>query len=607
MTGQVGATQANERDGEQSRYAPREVMARHSADGSMVLTACVAPPEVEGNIVDYLERWAFERPDRIFLAQRAEDRSWESVTYGDAWRRVQAIAQGLIDLGLQPGRAVMILSPASIEHALVMLAAMLIGAPAVPTSPAYSLLPEARPRLKEIVALIEPAIVFAQSEGPFREALDETGLAETPLLTVKGGELSGSLAQFYGLLPTGEVARRRATVSGDTIGKILFTSGSTGSPKGVINTQTMLCHAVCSTCGLVPDSPDGPIFVDWMPWHHTMGGNAVLHGTLRTGGTFYIDDGRPLPGMFAKTLENLRDGRPTMFQSVPAAYGLLVDALERDEALCIAFFSRLERMLYAGASLPSDIWGRMQALAVRTRGTQVDFGSALGTTETGPGITVTHWASNGQGEIGLPVAGAEVKLLPVEEKFEIRVRGPMVTPGYYGRPDLTDAAFDAEGFYKTGDLVELVDRANLALGLRFAGRLSENFKLANGSWVATGELRLAVINACQPLMGDIVLAGVDRDDVRALVWPSPGVDVSDADAVAACTAAIADRLTAYNARHHGPTHRIAAFRVMTDPPSMGAGEITDKGYINQRGVLSTRAAEVEKLYAADAIPGTHRL
>ncbi len=578
--------------GGHSGYAPREVLVRHGTDGSLVLQCCQPLTGVETNIVNYLERWASAAPDRVFLAQRSTDRSWETATYAEAWRRVQGIAEGLIDAGHDAARAVMILSPASIEHGLLMLAAMLIGAPVVPVSPAYSLLPEARPRLHEIAALIRPAFVFVQANAPYAAVRDTPGLGGAKWLT------PAALADWYGLEATGAVAARRAAIAGDTIAKILFTSGSTGAPKGVINTQSMLCHAIVSTSALIPDPAAGTVFVDWMPWHHTMGGNSVVHGTLRSGGTLYIDDGKPSPGQFERTIENLRDGRPTVMQSVPAAYSLLIAALERDDDLRIAFFSRMERLIYAGASLPSDLWDRMQALAVRTRGRQIDFGSALGTTETGPGITVTHWASEGNGEVGLPVAGVEIKLLPVEDRYELRVRGPNVTPGYFGRPDLTASAFDEDGFYRTGDLVQLVDAARPALGLKFAGRLSENFKLASGSWVATGELRLAVLEACRPLIGDVVLAGADRDDVRAMLWPAPGIDLAASGGLATLTEQVAARLAAFNARRHGATQRIAAFRILTDPPSIGAGETTDKGYVNQRGVLARRASLVDDLYAA---------
>lgn len=578
------------------RYPAREVIALHRADGTMVLRSCIALEGVRHNIVDYLEDHARDTPDRVFLAQRSVTREWETLTYADAWARVPAIAQGLIDAGLIPGQMIAILSGASIEHALVMLAGMLIGAPVVPVSPNYSLLPDARPRLEEIVATVEPALVFVQAEAPFAAIRDLPGLADRPWLSVAGGPRSAALADWYALAPGAEVWRRRDAVTADTIGKILFTSGSTGSPKGVVNTQRMLCSAVAAAGTMLHSDTPG-VQVDWMPWHHTMGGNTVLHGTLHIGGSLYIDDGRPTPDLFVRTLDNLRDVSPTMMQNVPAAYALLVAALERDDALCATFFGGIERMIYAGASLPQDVWERMQALALRTTGRPVSFGSGYGTTETGPGVTITHWASDGKGEIGLPLAGMEIKLLPVEDRYEIRVRGANVTPGYYRQPALTAQAFDEEGFYRIGDLVQFVDRTNPAAGLRFAGRLSENFKLTSGSWVATGELRLAVLEACRPLITDLVLGGADRDDVRIMAWPAPGTDRET------LVAALTDRLRGFNARGGGATHRVAAFRLLDEPPSIGAGETTDKGYVNQRGVLRQRALLVDDLYAATPGPG----
>ena len=583
------------------RYAPREVLAHYRADDCIILRSCVPLGDTERNIVNYLDYWAEHAPSRGFLAQRSADRSWDMVTYGEAWQRVQGIAQGLIDAGVGTERPILILSGASIEHALLMLAAMLVGTPVAPVSPSYSLLPDARSKLVDIVDLTEPEMVFVQSEAPFAPVRDLPGLASARWICAGDGERARSLADWYALEAGSAVAERRAAVTPDTIGKILFTSGSTGKPKGVINSQRMLCNAICSTVGLVLDGDEPPVYIDWMPWHHTMGGNAVLHGTLRTGGTFYIDDGRPTPELFGRTLENIRDVRPTMLQSVPAAFVMMVTALEKDAGLREAFFSRVDRLISAGASLPQDIWHRMQTLAIQTRGRQVDFGSAFGTTETGPGVSITHWPSQGSGEIGLPVAGAEIKLLPVDDRYEIRVRGPNVMPGYYRQPELTAAAFDEEGFYRTGDLVMFVDPANPAAGLRFGGRLSENFKLANGSWVATGELRLAVLEACSPLVGDLVLAGADREDVRAMLWPGPGQTLDADKDWADLASKIAGRLAAFNGRHSGATHRIAAFRMLREPPSMGSGETTDKGYINQRGVLARRAALVDALYSpADA-------
>lgn len=406
------------------------------------------------------------------------------------------------------------------------------------------------------------------------------------------------------------MAAARRKVQASTVAKILFTSGSTGSPKGVLNTHGMLCSAVQAS-GLVVSSEQVPVGLDWLPWHHTVGGNATLHGILREGGTLYIDDGRPTPAEFHKTIANIREVRPTSLLSVPSALQMLADALEADDELRLAFFSRLRRMNYAGASLPQEVWNRMQALAVRTLGHQIAFGAGYGTTETGPGISITHWPSEGGGEIGLPLPGLTVKLVPFEDRYEVRARGPNVTPGYLHRPDLTAAAFDEENFYRVGDLVQFANPERPEDGLRFAGRLSENFKLSNGSWVATGDLRLALVEACQPLLTDLVIAGPDRDDIRLLVWVHPaerqraGASAEGElapPAYAPIAARVAERLRAHNRQAGGPTHRVAAFRILHMPASIGAGETTDKGYVNQRGVLACRAALVAELYSASPGP-----
>jgi feruloyl-CoA synthase len=362
---------------------------------------------------------------------------------------------------------------------------------------------------------------------------------------------------------------------------------------------------------------DPPVLLDWLPWHHTMGGNANLNGVLQVGGTLYIDDGRPTTvEAFQKTLDNIHEIKPTSLLSVPAALQMLVHALETDDGLRRAFFSRMARLVYAGATLSQDICDRLQAMAVESTGREILFGSGYGTTETGPGISVTHWASQGGGEIGLPVPGLTIKLVPFEDRYEVRVKGANVTPGYLRAPELTESAFDEEGYHRVGDLVQFIDPANPAGGLRFAGRLSENFKLTNGSWVATGELRLAVLEACRPFASDLVIAGQDRDDIRLMIWVSPqerqrlGAPAEgpiEAVHYRTLAGAITERLQAFNDNQGGKTHRIAAFRILHEAPSLGAGETTDKGYVNQRGVLQNRAELTEDLYALHPGPEVVRL
>lgn len=598
------------------RFAPKEVQVQRRGDGSILLSSPIELNGCAGNIVDYLEMWAAAEPERVFLAQRAAGGGWQTLDYAQAWQQVQAVAQALLDSGLTPQTPIAILSGASLDHAVLTLAGMLAGIPVAPISPNYTLLPPALPRLQEIAELLQPGLVFVEDAARFAPARALPQLAGARWLCAQGGGTGmQTIASLHGTRPGPGLRAARQAVQPDSVAKVLFTSGSTGSPKGVLNTHGMLCAAV-QAAGLLVVSDQVPVILDWLPWHHTVGGNATLHGVLREGGSLFIDDGRPTPTDFFRTVENIRQVRPTSMLSVPSAIQMLADMMDTDDDLRLAFFSRLRRLGYAGASLPQEVWNRIQALAVRTIGTQIAFTAGYGTTETGPGISTTHWASPGGGEIGLPFPGLTIKLVPFEDRYEIRVKGPNVTPGYLRRPDLTAAAFDDESFYRVGDLVQFAHPERPEDGLRFAGRLAENFKLSNGSWVATGELRLAVIQACQPMVTDLVIAAPDRDDIRLMVWVHPaerqraGAPVEGQMAPEAY-AALADRLAgllrSYNQGAGGNTHRIAAFRILHTAASIGAGETTDKGYVNQRGVLACRAALVDELYSSHPGPEVVRL
>lgn len=598
------------------RFAPKELQVQRRADGTLLLRSPIPLTGCGNNIVDYLEQWAAEAPERVFLAQRVPGGAWQTLSYAQAWQQVQAVAQALLDAGLTADTPIAILSGASLDHAVLTFAGMLVGIPVAPISPNYTLLPPARPRLEEIAELLQPGLVFVEDAVRFAAARSLPRLAAARWWCVQAGDTGmQTIESLHGTRPGAALTAARRAVRPDTVAKILFTSGSTGSPKGVLNTQGMLCACV-QAVGLLAVSEQLPVILDWLPWHHTVGGNATLHGVLREGGSLYIDDGRPTPSDFARTVENLRQVRPTSMLSVPSAIQMLADMMETDDELRLAFFSRLRRMSYAGASLPQEVWHRIQALAVRTLGMQIAFGAGYGTTETGPGISTTHWPSQGGGEIGLPIPGLTVKLVPFEDRYEIRVKGPSVTPGYLRRPDLTAAAFDEEQFYRVGDLVLFANPERPEDGLRFAGRLSENFKLSNGSWVANGELRLAIIQACQPIVTDVVIAAPDRDDIRLMLWAHPA-ERARAGAAAegtiapAAYALLAERLAGllrtYNLGAGGNTHRIAAFRILHTAASIGAGETTDKGYVNQRGVLACRAALVDEMYSARPGPEVIRL
>ena len=581
------------------QFAPREVDVRYRADGSILLRSPIALDGCRRHICDYLEHWATSAPDRTFLAQRGPDRDWRRLSYADAWRRARAVGQRLLENGLDRDRPVAILTGNSIEHAVMTFGAMTAGIPAAPISPAYSS-SSGLARLAEVVDLLRPGMVFVQSATSLTAARALPGLATVPWVSADGGAGTAALSAFEAVDRCDLIDRAFASHDGDSVGKILFTSGSTGSPKGVPNTQRMLCSSIRSASLLFP-ADAAPVVVDWMPWHHTMGGNSTLHTILRDGGTMYIDDGRPVPGLFQPTIDNLTEIATTLVLNVPAGFQMLVPALEADDALRERFFERLERITFAGASLAADTFARLQRAAVRTTGSPIPILSGYGTTETAPGISVTHWPSEGKGELGLPGPGCEIKLVPAGDRFEIRVRGPNVFAGYLGRPDLTAQVFDDEGYYCVGDAVRFMDPADPSRGLAFAGRLSENFKLSNGTWVLTGDLRSAVI-ASAPGIADAVVAGHDREDVRLLVWLAPDLiermraQHGPEASIDAAVAQVRSAIERYNIENRGATRRIAAFRIVAEPPSMAAGEITDKGYINQRAVLATRRELVEALF-----------
>jgi feruloyl-CoA synthase len=583
-------------------FAPRAVDISYRADGTLILRSPIALGTYRRHLGEYLEQWAAEAPDRTFLAKRGCDDQWVRLSYGTAWQRSRAIGQALLDHGLEQTRPIAILTGNSLEHALLTFAGMLAAAPVAPISPAYGLHPDGLDRLAEIAALLQPAVVFVQSTKGLDAARKLPGLRDAEWVSVEPDPMATPFTSLEATAPRTAIDVAFRSGSPDDVAKILFTSGSTGSPKGVPQTQRMLCSSL-HAASLLSDAHEPPVMVDWMPWHHTMGGNNTLLGVLRDGGTLYIDDGRPTPELFGRTIRNLREISITSGGNVPAGLRMLVEAMEHDDQLRTTYFAKVRRIGYAGASLPRDVWERLQALALRTTGRALAITSGYGTTETAPGIATTHWPSEGKGELGLPIPGVEVKLVPLGDRYEVRARGANVMPGYLGRPDLTAAAFDEEGFYKVGDAVKFVDPGDPRKGLRFAGRLSENFKLTNGSWVLTGELRTQIL-AAAPSLGEAVIAGHDRDDVRLLVWATPalcadlvGCGLQGAALETELRTRIAGELRAYNVQCVGTTRRVAAFMLLTRPPSLGAGEITDKGYVNQRQVLANNAAAVEELYA----------
>ena len=596
------------------RLAPIDIESRPLPAGGLALRSRQELRPYPDRLGDLLRRWAREAPDRTFLAERDAAGEWRRVTYGAALFAVERLASSLLARGLDSHRPVAILSDNGIDHGLLQLAALHVGVPAVPISPAYSLLAEDHAQLRYILELVRPGLVYAADGVRFARAL-RTAATVGGVELVTGTNPPDDLAAtpFDALLATEvapELEARFTAVGPDTIAKILFTSGSTGKPKGVLNTQRMLCSNQQALAQAWPFLEEGPpVIVDWLPWSHTFGGNHNFNLVLRNGGTLYIDSGKPAPGLIETTVRNLREVPSTLHFNVPRGFEALIPFLERDAALRETFFRDLDGMFYAAAALPQHLWEKLERLSVEATGRRVVMLSAWGSTETAPSATQIHFLIERAGVIGLPGAGTEIKLAPVDDKLELRVKGPNVTPGYWQRPELTEGMFDEEGFLKTGDAGKLADPEDPSRGIVFDGRLAENFKLTSGTWVHVGELRLAVIAAGAPVVQDVVVTGHDRQEVGLLVFPNPaGCRSLCSDAVENAPLAelirrpeVRDRLAAglaaHNAAHHASSRRIARALLLAEPPSIQAGEVTDKGYVNQRAVLGCRAARVEQLYA----------
>lgn len=583
-----------------------DVHVERRADGSILVRSNHAPGAGPTSIAQLLAERAAEHPDRPYILQRQPNHGpWTGVTYGEAKRAADGIAQWLLDRGLTAADSVMVLSGNSVEHALVMLGAYTAGVPVAPISPAYSLISSDHAKLRHCFGTVRPKVVFAQNTAMFARAF-ETLKAENPdlvFVTVDGGEGTLPLSDLTATEPTAAVEQARAGVHHGTVAKYLFTSGSTGMPKGVPQTHGMMAGVIAGQDGLRNEDPDPdappPQALEWMPWSHISAGNIGFNGVLWSGGTLHLDEGKPIAGMFETTIKNLYEVSPNVFGSAPIAFAMLAEAMEKDPSLRRAFFKNLRYMGYGGATLSNDIYERMQALAVAETGERIPLTTMYGATET-QGITVVHWQTERVGLVGLPLPGITLKLVPNGSKLEVRVKGPTVASGYHNDAEKTAAAFDEEGFYKLGDAARFVDPEDPAKGLVFDGRVTEDFKLDSGTWVSVGTLRPDVVAACTPYLADVVVAGQDKPFIGILAWPSPGgmaALAGEADPMAKLAEELKARLAAFNAGAGGSSRRVGRLIVMTEPPSIDAGEITDKGYVNQRATLERRHALVEQLYA----------
>ena len=595
-----------------AKFAAAAVDIEQLPGGGLLLRSPQKLGHYRTNICSHLVTWAEQAPERIFLAERAATGGWRSISYRTALVSVRALAQALLDHEASATRPVMILSDNSIENGLLQLAAMFVGVPVSPVSPAYSLLSQDFAKLRFVFELLQPKLVFAANGDAFSNALAALELDDVTLVVTRQASdalAAVSMDELLATRPTPDVERAYARVGPDTVAKILFTSGSTGQPKGVINTQRMLCsnqQAITQIWPFITERP--PLLVDWLPWNHTFGGNHNFNLILRNGGTLYIDAGKPTPGLFEATLTNLRHIAPSIYFNVPRGFQMLAPQLEQDAEFRDHFFSNLDTLFYAAAGLPQDLWKRFEALSLAALGKKIAMTSAWGLTESAPLATGVHFPIARAGVIGLPVPGCELKMLPGSGKFELRLRGPNITPGYFRRDDLTREAFDRDGFYKTGDAGKFADEENPSKGILFDGRVAEDFKLLTGSWVNTGMVRVAGISACPEIIQDAVVTGHDRDDIGLLIIPNLagiakiaglGPDASIPELLQHHTVIQTLRrdLDAHNSLKPASSTRIVRALFLTEALNIDAGEITDKGYVNQRAVLEQRHDRVEQLYS----------
>ena len=563
------------------RLARQAVVAERRPDGALCLRSPDALPEYPRKLTERFDHWAAVAPERLFLAQRGPEGGWLRLTYAQARARARRIAQAIIDRGLSAERPVAVLSGNDIEHALIQLGALYAGVPYAPVSPAYSLLSKDFAQLKHVMGITTPGLVFSSKRHQFQTAIAAT--VPTGVEVVYGDEFDKLEAKPA----TRAVDEAHERVGPDTIAKFLFTSGSTGQPKGVINTQRMWCSnqaMIRYMFAFFADEP--PVIVDWAPWHHTAAGNHDFGIVVYTGGSYYIDEGKPLPGAIETTVRNLREIAPTWYFNVPKGYEVLLPFLREDADLRKNFFSRLKLLWFAGAGLAQHVFDEMKALAYDTCGEEILFLTGLGSTETAPFAMGRMWETSDVTNMGLPPPGVEIKLVPAQDKLEARLKGPSITPGYWREPALTAQAFDEEGYYRLGDSFVLADEKKPQGGLLFRGRLAEDFKLATGTWVHVGPLRARFIAHCAPYVRDVVIAGEGRDAVAALVFPSADFSKEKFNSLFTTL------------QSTGSSNKIARVVILEEPPSLDAGEVTDKGTINQKAVLRNRRKLVDELYGS---------
>ena len=584
--------------------APAQTQRTELSGGAFVLQSPVALEPAARCVGAWLEQWAQRTPDALAFAEPAAGGGWRRLRWGELRRVVGAVAQGLLDLRLPPERPLVVLSDNGLDHLVLLLAGMHIGRPVCTVSSAYCRLAAGDfGRIHGILRTLGPALVYASDAKVYAPALAQAGIEAVQVYSLGAEACPGALRfeQLAAATETPAVMDAFAAITPDTHAKYLLTSGSTGHPKVVINTHRMLCanqQQIAQTLRFLDH--EKPVLLDWLPWSHTFGGNFTTNLVLRNGGSMYLDDGRPLPGAIDRTLAHLREVQPTVYFNVPRGFEMMLPALEADEDLARRFLGGLRMMFYAGAGMPPSTWQRLQAVAAQVRDEPLWLTTAWGSTETAPAVTFLSWRVEQPGVIGLPMPGVALKFVPVPGpggKLELRVKGENVFPGYRGDLVATAAAFDEDGYYRIGDAGFLADEADPAQGVVFNGRVAEDFKLTSGTWVSVGTLRLKLVSALAPWVQDAVLTGHDRNEVGALLFPSEAARRLPPDEL---NARLRQGLRAMHEESAGSSQTVQRLWLLNEPPQAAAGEITDKGYLNQRAVLARRAAEVEALHATPA-------
>jgi feruloyl-CoA synthase len=590
-----------------TKFGPKETSKILRKDGSILFKLNQPLEEFPEKITEKLVYWANKRPHKTFIARRNNFNEWENFSYLESLQRVKAIAQYLLNQNFSKDETIVILSENSIEHAFLALAALYIGIPYTPISPAYSLISKDFGKLKHCLELMTPKLVFAQNALRYSKALEFTKhlFPDVHVLTAENSN-GVDLSEILETKPTSEVEAAHTKVNGEVIAKILFTSGSTGHPKGVINTQKMWCANLQQITQVFPFmKEEPPVFIDWLPWNHTFGGNHNFGLTLYNGGTLYLDEGKPTPKGIEITVQNLREISPTAYFNVPKGFEMFLPYLESESELKKKFFKNLNILFYAGASLAQPVWNRLEELALESIGEKIPIITGLGCTESGPSAMFASWGGSFSGLLGVPVAGMEVKLVPDGDKMEARYKAPNVTPGYWRNEEETAKAFDEEGFYRSGDAVKFFDENDPNKGLVFDGRIAEDFKLSSGTWVNVGVLKAKIISAGSPIVQDVVIAGLDKEYIGAILFLNGdacrsliGKELDDKEAFLheEIYRFLGKMLEKFNANSTGSSTRIERIIIATDPPSIDLGEITDKGSLNQRAVLKHRAHLVEELF-----------